>query len=58
MILGDDWNLGKTVTSLACAVYSKSKRILILTRSCRMAHWIDHINQLQVTLSSKGSKKP
>lgn len=31
MILGDGWNMGKTVTSLACMHYSKSRKVLILT---------------------------
>lgn len=46
MILGDDWNLGKTVTCLACCQFSKSRKILVITPKSRIAHWIWHINQL------------
>ena len=30
MILSGDWNSGKTVTSLACMQFGKSRKVLIL----------------------------
>lgn len=46
MILGDGWNMGKTVTSLACMKYSKSKKVLIMTNKILVSHWLWHVHQL------------
>lgn len=43
MILGDEWNMGKTVTSLACLHYSKCKKTLVIVPKILIKHWTWHI---------------
>jgi hypothetical protein len=51
MIIGDGWNMGKTVTSLACMHYAKLKKILVIVPKQLFAHWYWHISQLCTSLS-------
>lgn len=38
-LIGDDMGLGKTIIGLAAAVYSKSKRVIVVTRSVALGGW-------------------
>lgn len=51
IIIGDDWNMGKTVTSLGCMYYGKCKKILVVVPKILLYHWLWHINQLKTSLS-------
>jgi hypothetical protein len=46
MILGDGWNMGKTVTSLACMHSSKCKKVLVLVPKILIEHWLWHVQQI------------
>lgn len=56
MIIGDDWNMGKTVTALACMHYGKCKKVLIIVPKIILYHWIWHINQLKLSLSKQKAR--
>lgn len=53
MIIGDDWNMGKTVSALACIQYGRCKKVLVIVPKILIYHWIWHINQLKVSLSKE-----
>lgn len=46
ILLAHDWNMGKTVTSLACMHYSRSNKILIVVPKILVGHWTWHVRQI------------
>jgi hypothetical protein len=53
MILGDGWNMGKTVTSLSCLHFSKCSKILIIVPKILIIDWHWHIQQLAHSFNKK-----
>lgn len=57
IIIGDDWNMGKTVTSLSCMHYAKCKKTLVVVPKILLHNWLWHLNQLKTSLSKSNSNK-
>jgi superfamily II DNA or RNA helicase len=57
MIIADTWNMGKTVTSLACTQMSGAKKILVIVPKQLICHWAWHINQISFSMSSQPTGK-
>ena len=46
MILADDFNMGKTVTALACGHFANLKKILVIAPRALLSFWLHHLTQI------------
>lgn len=56
IILADGWNMGKTVTSLACMHFAHNYKILIIVPEIKVHHWVWHVQQMKFITSIASMK--